>query len=566
MEDGLKDKHRQAILDALISNKKVERAVLFGSRAMGTFTPQSDVDIALFGKGLTLDDLAGLKRQMEELAVPQVVDLLIHDDIKAPKLREHIRRHGVELFSRAVEMDDGASGGRAMWSDLAQNAPKNWRKRPIEDVCLRVTSGGTPSRANKKFYINGKWPWVKTQELLDCWLEDTEEHITDEAIERSSAKVLPEQTVLLALYGATVGRLGILRNSMTCNQACCAMIVNEPEAHFRYLYYALLASRAQLKGLASGAAQQNLSGQLIKEFVLPFPDISVQQSIAHLLGTLDDKVELNCRMNRTLEKMAAAIFKSWFIDFEPVRAKAEGRDTGLPVEISDLFPDSFEDSELGEIPRGWRIGMLEEILIELETGGRPKGGVSQYKYGIPSIGAESIVGLGQFDYSKTKFVPKEFFLSMNKGRVRSRDVCLYKDGGRPGQFEPHVTLFGDGFPFSVCAINEHVYRMQAKQDFGQNLLFFWLSSDFVMDEMRNKGTGVAIPGLNSTQVKSLTTLIPGNKIAKAFDMFVDPYITRILMNCCQSRTLARQRDLLLHKLLSGELEAPAIESVEEGAA
>jgi len=209
-----------------------------------------------------------------------------------------------------------------MLSELAQLAPHDWHKRPIEDVCLRVTSGGTPSRSNKEFYKNGKWPWVKTQELLDCWLEDTEEHITDDAIEKSSAKILPEKTVLLALYGATVGQLGILRRSMTCNQACCAMIVNEDKADFRYLYNALLSSRTQLKGLASGAAQQNLSGKLIREFVLPFPDLSIQRRIAHILGTLDDKIELNRRMNRTLEKMAAAIFKSWFIDFDPVRRNA----------------------------------------------------------------------------------------------------------------------------------------------------------------------------------------------------------------------------------------------------
>src|SRR5205823_2414643 len=135
-------------------------------------------------------------------------------------------------------------------------------------------------------------------------------------------------------------------------------------------------------------------------------------------------------------------------------------------------------------------------------------GVSGYNSGVPSVGAESIVGLGLFDYSKTKYVPQEFFDAMNRGHVKSRDILLYKDGGRPGEFEPHLTLFGDGFPFDIFAINEHVYRLRAKPALGQAYLYFWLSSALTMEEMRIKGTGVAIPGLNSTQVKSLTTLVP----------------------------------------------------------
>jgi type I restriction enzyme S subunit len=283
------------------------------------------------------------------------------------------------------------------------------------------------------------------------------------------------------------------------------------------------------------------------------PPISTQRKIGHILGTLDDKIELNRRMNEMLEAMATAIFKSWFVDFDPVRAKAEGRNPNLPKPIADLFPNRFEESELGKIPRGWQVRTLDDALMELETGGRPKGGVSGYSTGIPSIGAESIVGLGIFNYSKTKYVPQAFFDVMTKGRVQSRDVLLYKDGGRPGEYEPHVAMFGDGFPFNTCAINEHVYRMRAKPTFGQNFLFFWLSSDLVIEEMRIKGTGVAIPGLNSTQVKSLTTLVPICEVMRAFDAIVEPLIARVLADCNESRTLAALRDTLLPKLLSGDI-------------
>ena len=257
--------------------------------------------------------------------------------------------------------------------------------------------------------------------------------------------------------------------------------------------------------------------------------------------------------------MARALFKSWFVDFDPVRAKMAGRDHGLPQHLADLFPDRLVDSELGEIPDGWEMRALETALVELEVGSRPKGGVSRYAEGVPSIGAESIVGLGFFDYSKTKYVPREFFEAMRKGHVKNRDVLLYKDGGRPGEFEPNMTLVGDGFPFQIFAINEHVYRLRATLALGQNFLFFWLSSDLVMEEMRIKGTGVAIPGLNSTQVKSLTTLYPASEVISAFDAIAGSLVAQVLASCNESRTLSTLREAVLPKLISGELRVRDVE-------
>jgi type I restriction enzyme S subunit len=335
---------------------------------------------------------------------------------------------------------------------------------------------------------------------------------------------------------------------------------NRSDSPSEFLYWVMRAPayRNHIIASAKGTTVLMLTKDAVENFTFPLPPLPEQRAIAHILGTLDDKIELNRRMNETLEAMARALFKSWFVDFDPVHAKAESRlgGTGLPKPLADLFPDSFEDSELGEIPKGWQVKALNDVLSELETGGRPKGGVSGYATGTPSVGAESIVGLGVFDYSKTKYVPDEFFMKMTKGRIKSRDVLLYKDGGRPGEFEPHVTLFGDGFPFDTCAINEHVYRMRVKQEIGQNYFLFWLSSDDVMEEMRIKGTGVAIPGLNSTQVKSLTMLVPTIRVAKAFDALVDLWITRILANCKESRTLSALRDTLLPKLISGALRVP----------
>ena len=235
-----------------------------------------------------------------------------------------------------------------------------------------------------------------------------------------------------------------------------------------------------------------------------------------------------------------------------------GADAKLPDGLGQHFPDRLTESAIGPIPDGWSVETLEATLDELEVGRRPKGGVSKYKSGIPSIGAESIVRLGVFNYDKVKYVPPEFFDSMTRGHVKNRDVLLYKDGGRPGIFEPHVSLVGEGFPFERCAINEHVYRLRASDSTGQSFLYFWLAGRHATHEMQTKGTGVAVPGLNSTQVKSLRILKPPAEVVRAFNELVEPWVIRILINSRESRTLAMIRDALLPKLISGAVRVPDV--------
>ena len=137
----------------------------------------------------------------------------------------------------------------------------------------------------------------------------------------------------------------------------------------RFVYYFL--KTFDFKGYNSGSAQPSLNRNFVHPVPIDVPPYDEQRAIAHILGTLDDKIELNRRMNETLEAMARALFKSWFVDFDPVRAKAEGRDTGLPKAIADLFPDSFEDSEMGEIQRGWKAGKVSDLCDAIYSGGTP---------------------------------------------------------------------------------------------------------------------------------------------------------------------------------------------------
>jgi len=441
----------------------------------------------------------------------------------------------------------------------------DWKEVLLEDLAApsrnALVGGPFGSDLVSSDYFPTGVPVIRGENLsLGRWVDGEFVFVTPEKAERLATNTAGPLDIVFTQRGANHYRQVAVvppnvKQRFVISQSQMKITVDSQKADPLFVYYLFRSPEQQeylqRHAIETGVPHTNLS--ILRKVPLRIPTLLKQRAIAHVLGTLDDKIELNRRMNETLEAMARAIFKSWFVAFDPVRAKGEGRDAGLPKPIADLFPDRFEDSELGEIPAGWDVDVLENALVELEVGGRPKGGVSGYIEGVPSIGAESIVGFGIFDYSKTKYVPQEFFDGMTKGRVKSRDVLLYKDGGRPGEFEPHVTLFGDGFPFRTCAINEHVYRLRAKTEVGQSFLFFWLSSDVPMEEMRINGTGVAIPGLNSTQVKTLTMLVPPFEVTRAFNALIEPWVARLLAGCNESRTLAALRDVLLPKLISGEL-------------
>ena len=326
-----------------------------------------------------------------------------------------------------------------------------------------------------------------------------------------------------------------------------------------YLSYLLQSPvyREIFTRIATGTTISNLSQDALKGVEVNLPDKATQDKVAEILGALDDRITLLRETNATLEAIAQALFKSWFVDFDPVRAKMEGRTPeGMDEATAALFPDGFETSELGDVPRGWRVECVAQWLSVLETGRRPKGGVSGISDGIPSIGAESIVRIGQFDFSKLKHVPKDFFAAMKSGRLTSRDVLLYTDGGKPGVFLPRVSMFGDGFPFDVCGINEHVFRIRLKEPFGQTFLYFWLWSDAVMHELKHRGGKAAIPGINQADVKELRITVPSSSILQRFEDICDPVVGQILNNAKRIQKLASLRDVLLPRLITGQLSLP----------
>ncbi len=244
-----------------------------------------------------------------------------------------------------------------------------WRNLRLGDVCSKIGSGATPRGGSSVYLAEGEISLIRSQNVYnDGFHRDGLVYLTEPHADELANVEVAENDVLLNITGDSVARsCQVVAEVLPArvNQHV-AIIRSDPAILWpRFLRYHLVspAMQAEMLSLAGAGATRNaLTKGMIESFEVKAPaDVNEQRAIAHILGTLDDKIELNRRMNAILEEMARALFKSWFVDFAPVRAKIEGRDTGLPREVADLFPDGFEESEVGEVPRRWRVGTLGDV-------------------------------------------------------------------------------------------------------------------------------------------------------------------------------------------------------------
>ena len=244
-------------------------------------------------------------------------------------------------------------------------------------------------------------------------------------------------------------------------------------------------------------------------------------------------------INNNLEQQAKTLFKSWFVDFEP-------------------FDESFVDSPIGtKIPHSLQMVQIGSLSHILETGKRPKGGA--VATGVPSIGAENVKRLGEVNFASAKYIPVEFAQKMDKGKVHGYELMLYKDGGKPGTFIPHFSMFGEGFPYDDFYINEHVFKLDFGDKGFNEFCYFYLQTDYPYNWLANNGGKAAVPGINQHDVNSIWIYHPDNPIVKEYCKWVQPIFTTILRNCSQNVKLSQLRDALLPKLMSGELDVSDIE-------
>lgn len=309
-----------------------------------------------------------------------------------------------------------------------------------------------------------------------------------------------------------------------------------------FLYYLIcspLVRNPAIKSMVGSSGRQRVQTDVVGNLDVELPPIEEQRKIGGLLKAIDDKIEHNNVINNNLEQQAKTLFKSWFVDFEP-------------------FDESFVDSPIGtKIPHSLQMVQIGSLSHILETGKRPKGGA--VATGVPSIGAENVKRLGEVNFASAKYIPVEFAQKMDKGKVHGYELMLYKDGGKPGTFIPHFSMFGEGFPYDDFYINEHVFKLDFGDKGFNEFCYFYLQTDYPYNWLANNGGKAAVPGINQQDVNSIWIYHPDNPIVKEYCKWVQPIFTTILRNCSQNVKLSQLRDALLPKLMSGELDVSDIE-------
>ncbi len=416
-----------------------------------------------------------------------------------------------------------------------------WREYRIGDIA-EVIGGSTPSTSDPSNF-DGDVPWLTPKDLSsphERFVLRGQRNLSRKGLQSCSAQLLPPKAVLLSSR-APIGYVAIAKGPIATNQGFRNLVLRsgfEPE----FVYYWLTANRDELERHASGSTFKELSGSALKQIRISVPPLPEQRAIAHILGTLDDKIELNRKQNETLEAMARALFKAWFVDFEPVRAKMEGRWQrgqslpGLPAHLYDLFPDRLVESELGEIPEGWEVRSLDSIANYLN-------GLALQQF-PPESDEESlpVIKIAQLRAGNTDGADRASAKIKPEYVVVDGDVLF----SWSGSLEVVIWCGGRG------ALNQHLFKITSNE---VPKWFYYYATLHHLPEFRAIAAGKATT-MGHIQRKHLTdariAVAPSNDM-KNFDTFIAPIFDQMVNNAKQSRTLAQLRDTLLPKLIRGEI-------------
>lgn len=359
----------------------------------------------------------------------------------------------------------------------------SWQTVRLRDICSLISSGSTPPRMDTAGF-GGEINWIKSKELKDAPIYETEEKITREAVKKKSLKIYPPDTVALAIYASpTVGQLGYLRSEATVNQACAALVANTEKLLPKFLFYSLRANRSKLQNLAVGVAQQNLNVSLVRDFHITAPEnIDEQKRVVEVLSAFDEKIENNNRIIKMLEAMAQAIFKEWFV--RGVKGKSQKKRLGEVVELAYGKALKEENRNGGD------------VLV---------------------VGSSGVVG--------------------------KHDESIVKG--------PGIVVGRKGVAGSVIWIDDDFYPIDTtfyvKTELPMIFCYFLLKrAHFISGDS-------AVPGLNREDAYRTDVEIFDQGAMEEFQQVADPMFLRRSLLQKENQKLAAMRDLLLPRLLSGEI-------------
>jgi type I restriction enzyme, S subunit len=426
---------------------------------------------------------------------------------------------------------------------MNQNLPAGWITLPLEECMEAIIDyrGKSPDKTDSGV------PLITAKIVKSGQIEPITEYIAEDDFDDWMRRGMPKNGDVVITTEAPLGEVAQLDNrKVALAQRIITLRGKSDFLENTYLKYHLISEfvQEQLRNRSTGTTVLGIRQSELRKIQLVIPPFAEQKRIAHILGTLDDKIELNRRMNATLEAIAQALFKSWFVDFDPVRAKMSGESEdsicqrlGLTRETLALFPDRLVESELGEIPGGWHWGTLRDIAENPRRGIDPKAVPPQ----TPYIGLEHMprgsIALGDWGIASQA--------ESNKFSFETGEILF-------GKLRPYFHKVGVAITDGICSTDILVIRPLKPEWFA--ILLCHISSVSLIDFVATASEGTRMPRTNWADVAKYDISLPDFEIANLFMNIIKPMIGLIKENLLQKKNLSELRDTLLPKLLSGEIE------------
>jgi len=423
------------------------------------------------------------------------------------------------------------------------NLPPDWNYITLGNLIsqgganLQTGPFGTLLQASE--YRPAGTPVIAVQNIGDNRINQNKiPRIDDDTVSRLAGYKLALNDILFCRKGYIERRAIIRENEVGWLQGSdCIRLRFGESINPKFISY-VLGSPAYLSWIlrhAQGATMPSLNQEILKLIPLPLPPLPIQHAIARILGSLDDKIELNRQMNETLEAMARTIFKSWFVDFDPVRAKAEGGDTGLPADIAALFPEVFDEIDGREVPKGWGVKPLDQIAIFLN-------GLALQNYPPDGEDYLPVIKISQLRKGDTE--------GSDKASVGISSEYIIDDGdilfSWSGSLEVVIWCGGKG------ALNQHLFKITSDR-YPKWFYYLWTLHHLPDFQLIAEGKATTMGHIQRHHLSDAMVLVPSEKQMQAMNKTLEPLINEIISNKVESRTLAQMRDALLPKLMSGEI-------------
>jgi len=430
-----------------------------------------------------------------------------------------------------------------------------WREHSLGELCSLITDGKHGDCRNE---AGSGYYFLSVKDVFgDRMVYDDARQIMEADFAETHRRTNLEPGDVLFTNTGTIGRMAIApddpKTSRTTFQKSVAILKPKREIVLsRFLYFALRFNNVRLSDYAAGTTQKNLLLKDLRAFTVQIPPLAEQKAIASILGVLDDKIELNRRMNATLEGMARALFQSWFVDFDPVRVKLNGRKPeGLDKATAALFPDAFEESPIGAVPKGWEVKTLSDLTSLITKGTTPTqddmGGAPDPDAQINYVRVNSIDEDGSVLADKLTTIPESVHAGVLKRSILMANDVLYTIAGTIGR----IALAEDWL--LPANTNQAVAIIRPELEIPSGFLMLSMRHEVFRAELHNNIVHAVQANLSLGMISKARVVVPLQSILQQLFRPIDVLLSQISANRIQSRTLANLRDTLLPKLLSGEL-------------